>query len=138
MSKSYKLSLNDIGVQSLCKASFRGATLFLPASVQPDKQVRRKALLSYAICALVTQSNDTREFVPAALGGPSRIYIPGYRYAKAGIILSQFLRAISLTYSHLSAGEISETLMKVMDGINARYGRGASGLLQSRLLPNGD
>lgn len=80
-----------------------------------------------AICALVTPSNDTREFVAAALEGLSKIYMPGYRYAKAGIILSQFVSGEGYQ-PDLFAPERrrnSETLMKVMDGINARYGRGS-------------
>ncbi|KPB13559.1 translesion error-prone DNA polymerase V subunit UmuC [Pseudomonas sp. ST1] len=80
-----------------------------------------------AICALVTPSNDTREFVAAALEGLSKIYMPGYRYAKAGIILSQFVSGEGYQ-PDLFAPERrrnSETLMKIMDGINARYGRGS-------------
>lgn len=80
-----------------------------------------------AICALVTPSNDTREFVAAALEGLSKIYMPGYRYAKAGIILSQFVSGEGYQ-PDLFAPERrrnSDTLMKVMDGINARYGRGS-------------
>lgn len=43
-----------------------------------------------AICSLEVPSADTRDFVAAALAGLQRIFVPGYRYAKAGIVLSQF------------------------------------------------
>lgn len=80
-----------------------------------------------AICGLEVPSSDTRDFVAAALQGLQRIFLPGYRYAKAGIILSQ------LTGSHGIQQDLfapaprrnADALMGVIDQVNARYGRGS-------------
>ena len=79
------------------------------------------------ICGLVTPSNDTREFVALALEGLNKIYVPGYRYAKAGIVLSQFVSGEGYQPDMFAPEprRNSETLMKVVDGINVRYGRGS-------------
>lgn len=80
-----------------------------------------------AICGLEVPSCDTRDFVAAALEGLQRIFLPGYRYAKAGIILSQ------LTGGHGFQPDLfapaprrnADALMGVIDQVNARYGRGS-------------
>ncbi|CAN2968579.1 DUF4113 domain-containing protein [Pseudomonas sp. PM2] len=66
-----------------------------------------------------------------------KIYVPGYRYAKAGIVLSQFVSGDGYQ-PDLFAPEPrrnSETLMKVLDGINARYGRGSIRLAVEPPIP---
>ncbi|WP_223508834.1 MULTISPECIES: Y-family DNA polymerase [unclassified Pseudomonas] len=80
-----------------------------------------------AICGLEVPSADTRDFVAAALAGLQRIYVPGYRYAKAGIVLSQFCSPNSYQ-SDLFAPtprRNADALMGVIDQVNARYGRGS-------------
>lgn len=97
-----------------------------PAFIQTNR-FDEKPYSRAAICALVTPSNDTSEFVAAALEGLSKIYVPGYRYAKAGIMLSQLVNGEG-SQPDMFAPEPrrnSEVLMKVVDGINARYGRGS-------------
>ena len=76
---------------------------------------------------MVAPSNDTREFVALALEGLNKIYVPGYRYAKAGIVLSQFVTGEGYQPDMFAPvpRRNSEVLMKVVDGINARYGRGS-------------
>lgn len=89
------------------------------------------------ICGLPVPSNDTREFVAVALEGLQKIYVPGYLYAKAGIVLSQFVSGDGYQ-PDLFAPEPrrnSETLMKVLDGINARYGRGSIRLAVEPPIP---
>lgn len=72
-----------------------------------------------------------------ALEGLQKIYVPGYRYAKTGIVLSQFVSGDGYQ-PDLFAPEPrrnSETLMKVLDGINARYGRGSIRLAVEPPIP---
>lgn len=96
--------------------------VFIQTSRFDDKPYSRAV-----ICGLVTPSNDTREFVALALEGLNKIYVPGYRYAKAGIVLSQFVSGEGYQPDMFAPEprRNSETLMKVVDGINARYGRGS-------------
>ena len=96
--------------------------VFIQTSRFDDKPYSRAV-----ICGLVTPSNDTREFVALALEGLNKIYVPGYRYAKAGIVLSQFVSGEGYQPDMFAPEprRNSETLMKVVDGINVRYGRGS-------------
>lgn len=79
-----------------------------------------------AICSLTSPSNDTREFVAAALEGLDRIFVQGYRYSKAGIVLSQFCDGKSYQPDLFAPAprQNSEKLMSIMDTINQRWGRG--------------
>ncbi|MGY3024308.1 DNA polymerase V [Pseudomonas lurida] len=106
--------------------------VFIQTSRFDDKPYSRAV-----ICGLPVPSNDTREFVALALEGLQKIYVPGYRYAKAGIVLSQFVSGDGYQ-PDLFAPEPrrnSETLMKVLDGINARYGRGSIRLAVEPPIP---
>ncbi len=96
-----------------------GLQVFIQTSRFDEKPYSRAA-----ICALVTTSNDTREVVRLALEGLQKIYVPGYRYARAGIVLSQFVSGEGYQPDMFASEERrnSETLMKVID---ARYGRGS-------------
>ena len=96
--------------------------VFIQTSRFDDKPYSRAV-----ICGLVTPSNDTREFVALALEGLNKIYVPGYRYAKAGIVLSQFVSGEGYQPDMFAPEprRNSENLMKVVDGINVRYGRGS-------------
>jgi len=75
---------------------------------------------------LVSPSDDTRLLVKAAHAGLERIYKAGYRYQKAGIVLSELVSAEGL--QHDLFGEVqtdakSSRLMGVMDQINRVMGR---------------
>ena len=67
-------------------------------------------------------TNNSINIVKRALEGVRKIYRPGYRYKKAGVIL------YGLTRHNLTKGlldydrEISDNMMEVMDKINNRYG----------------
>ena len=67
-------------------------------------------------------TNNSINIVKRALEGVRKIYRPGYRYKKAGVIL------YGLTRHNLTKGlldydrEISDSMMEVMDKINNRYG----------------
>ena len=78
------------------------------------------------ICGLERPSDDTRDFVHAAMAGLERIFLPGYRYAKAGVVLSQFSEAKHSQHD-LFAPEPRRNapeLMAVIDAANLRWGRG--------------
>jgi DNA polymerase V len=70
---------------------------------------------------------DTAAFVSAALAGLRQIYRPGFKYAKAGVMLlelqpdSQQQCELDLEDDH---GEDRGQLMSALDGLNQRYGKG--------------
>lgn len=70
---------------------------------------------------------DTAAFVSAALAGLRQIYRPGFKYAKAGVMLlelqpdSQQQCELDLADEH---GEDRGKLMSALDGLNQRYGKG--------------
>jgi DNA polymerase V len=73
-------------------------------------------------------SADTAVIVAAALAGLAAIYLAGYRYAKAGIMLME-LQSDSLRQGELDLeGDDARDrgkLMAAMDGLNQRYGKGS-------------
>ena len=85
---------------------------------------------------LAKPSSDTLCLVQAALAGLRKIYRPGYEYAKAGIHLLD-LQPESIGQTQFDFGapkatprdqglqERRKQLMKAMDTINSRFGRGA-------------
>jgi DNA polymerase V len=75
--------------------------------------------------AYLTDSTD--ELLSWALKGLEQIYRPGYRYKKAGIMLNKLAPAeqLSMRLFGDERFEKSRRVMKVVDAINARHGRGA-------------
>ena len=69
-------------------------------------------------------ADDTRLLVRAALMGLRRLFKPGYAYQKAGVML------LDLSDTVYAQGALFETdrgkpaLMRVMDRVNAHWGRG--------------
>lgn len=77
-------------------------------------------------------TQDSRLISQAALLGLSSIFQPGYRYAKAGVMLLSLQDAgisqgeLDLEDEGSAGGDISAPLlMQTLDAINQRYGRGA-------------
>lgn len=70
---------------------------------------------------------DTRDLVAAAQAGLRSIFTPGPGYAKAGVILMDFVGAGQHTDDMFAPAPRpnSDRLMAVIDGINSRQGRGA-------------
>lgn len=69
---------------------------------------------------------DTRVLTAWALRVLRRIYRAGYGYHKAGVMLADIMPRLSQQYSLFNAGAPrAEALMRVVDGINQRYGRGS-------------
>jgi DNA polymerase V len=78
--------------------------------------------------ALAQPTHDTMNLVAAVKAGLYRIYRPGYRYKKAGVILSEITARASAQpdlFNDLSESNKSLKLMTVMDQINSRMGKGA-------------
>ena len=89
-------------------------------------------------------SSDSHALVQAALRGLQALYRPGYRYAKAGVLLldlnsaasHQFELDLQEPFSSLPANEKGKSrnqLMQTLDGINRRYGRGTVQLASAGL-----
>lgn len=78
--------------------------------------------------ALASPTDDTMQLVAAVKAGLRRIYRPGYRYKKAGVILSDITSARvvqACLFEDTQAAQKSLKLMAAMDGINLRMGKGA-------------
>ena len=72
-------------------------------------------------------SNDIRDINQAALMGLQAIYRPGYKYAKAGVMLLD-LRPANLVQQELAldddvADPGGSRLMQALDAVNQRFGR---------------
>ena len=76
--------------------------------------------------ALPYPSADTRDLVAAALSGLQSIYRPGPAYAKAGVILMDFVEPGRFTPDLFAPAPRpgSDRLMAAIDAINAKQGRG--------------
>lgn len=70
---------------------------------------------------LNTPTRDTRDIIAAAVKALDRIWVPGHRYAKAGIMLNDFspngVSQLNL-FDEIQPRPQSDELMKVLDGIN--------------------
>ena len=73
---------------------------------------------------LAAPSDDTRRLCAAALHGLERIYRPGYRYKKAGVMLGGLQPVAAAQAGLFTAGQPSRAarLMAAMDAINKTYG----------------
>lgn len=80
-----------------------------------------------------TQTNDTCELVNIALWGLRKIYQPGFKYAKAGIMLGDLVSISTEIQTDLFSNQHSNTiqsnvkkqrLMNAMDTVNNRMGKG--------------
>lgn len=88
----------------------------------------RKKDKQYSAAVVVPLSipmEDTLRLVEAALGGLAKIYKPGFKYAKAGVML------LDLTARNVEQGDMfdgpaprRERLMAALDAVNDRFGRG--------------
>ncbi len=88
------------------------------------------------VVPLVRPTADSALLVQAALAGLARIHRPGYRYAKAGVMLLDLVPADvhqhELDWGDTEPGRLDERaalprerLMAALDAINTRHGRGA-------------
>ena len=68
-------------------------------------------------------TNDTLFGIKLARQLLKKIYKPGYKYKKAGIILDQISSNMSQQLSFFQTVETKSSLMRAMDQINERYGK---------------
>ncbi|MEG5552333.1 translesion error-prone DNA polymerase V subunit UmuC [Enterobacter wuhouensis] len=70
---------------------------------------------------IYTPTRDTRDIIAAAINALDRIWVDGYRYAKAGVMLNDFtptgVSQLNL-FDDVQPRKQSEELMRVLDGIN--------------------
>jgi DNA polymerase V len=92
------------------------------------------------VVPLAQPYSDTRSITKAALCGLQAIFRPGYRYAKAGVILldirSNMQEQHNLPFNEDAiADSKSDRLMQALDRLNTRFGRGTVALASAG-LPN--
>ncbi|MGX5872977.1 Y-family DNA polymerase [Burkholderia gladioli] len=87
-------------------------------------RVKDKQYSAGVTVPLATPTSDTLALVDAALHGLKRIYKPGFKYAKAGVMLLD-LQAQGVEQGDLFAPTSSkrDRLMSAMDAVNGRFGR---------------
>ena len=84
-----------------------------------------------AQCPLPVATADSQQFIRAALEGLERIFMPGFAYAKAGVMLYDLERADAVQGNLLTLAANPEShgdgrrqrLMRSLDDINNRFGR---------------
>lgn len=80
-----------------------------------------------AATQLQVPTQDTRDIIGAATACLDRIWEDGHQYQKAGVMLGDFysqgIAQLNL-FDDNAPKENSEALMKLLDGMNHRYGRG--------------
>lgn len=85
-------------------------------------------------------TSDTAQIVSASLAGLKAIYRPGFKLAKAGVMLMELQSASVHLQSELDLdGDESrerEKLMSTLDGLNQRYGKGAVHMASAGLEGN--
>ena len=74
---------------------------------------------------LAYSTDSTEELLAWALKGLERIYLPGYRYKKAGVMLNRLTPAdgLSMRFFGDEQFEKSRRVMRAVDEINSRFGR---------------
>ena len=72
-----------------------------------------------------TPTDDTRQLANVALWGLKQLYQPNFKYAKAGVMLSELVPAVGLQtdlFSKVQVSPKSKALMAAMDKINRKMG----------------
>ncbi|HDR9280162.1 TPA: Y-family DNA polymerase [Burkholderia vietnamiensis] len=87
-------------------------------------RVKDKQYSAAVTIPLTTPTSDTLRLVDAALHGLKRIYKPGFKYAKAGVMLLD-LQAQGVEQGDLFSPTSSrrDRLMSALDAVNGRFGR---------------
>lgn len=86
-----------------------------------DAQLHRSYL-----CPLITPTDDTRLLLNAALAGLLQIYEPGFWYKKSGVVIQQIQPKDQQQFDLFSERQTPKAaqLLKAMDALNRRYGKG--------------
>lgn len=75
---------------------------------------------------LPTPTDDTRRLVAVALWALKKIYLPGFNYTKAGVMLGELVPAEGVQtdlFSQVQVSPKSDKVMETMDAINRKWGR---------------
>jgi len=83
-----------------------------------------------SIPLITTTISNTITLQNYAIMGLKSIYKAGYQYKKAGVVLSEIGKASTYQADMFSCIVEKPELMKIMDVINARYGKGTHKLSQ--------
>ena len=77
--------------------------------------------------SLLEATQDTHELVAASLHAGTRAWKDGYRYAKAGLVLTDLVAATHIQKSFFQDIDRDERqrLMSALDAVNSRFGRGS-------------
>lgn len=106
------------------QSSVSGA-VYVFISTSPFRQADVQYNQGLAVTLLEASCNTLR-LVQAGLWGLKRIYRPGYRYARAGVILMDLaptgMHQASLFMNNMADGNTAQ-LMQAMDSINRKMGR---------------
>ena len=84
-------------------------------------------------------TDDTRQLVKIALWSLKRIYKPGFKYAKAGVMLCELVSANEVQPDFFDAknfGDEKSKVMGVLDSINKKMGRGTMKLASEGFKQN--
>jgi DNA polymerase V len=76
--------------------------------------------------SMPSPTDDTRQLVNVALWGLKQIYRPIFKYAKAGVMLSELVPSEGLQtdlFSKVQVSPKSKALMAAMDKINRKMGK---------------
>lgn len=85
---------------------------------------------------LIEPADDTRLLVRAALLGLRRLFKPGYAYQKAGVMLMDLTDAQHTQAALFDTDRGNPALMRVMDRVNAYWGRGTLRLAAEGVDPH--
>ncbi|MFJ6024306.1 Y-family DNA polymerase [Brevundimonas sp. NPDC092305] len=100
----------------------RRLTVFFHTSPFADGPARSVS----GLATLREPTSDTLELVQAAVGAVRRLWRPGFRYAKAGIVLDELVPPEGAPRALIEpADPRREALMAALDHVNGRFGRGA-------------
>ena len=104
-------------------------TVFMRTTRHPHGASAAAAYSNSATVHCEAPTNDTRELVRAATKAAQSIWRNGYRFAKAGVFLSDLMSVASVPPDLFLAEPRAESkeLMKAIDGINNRLGRDRHG-----------
>ncbi len=102
-------------------------TVFLPTSPFSDRNTEPNYANS-ALGQLIYPSSDTRDFLHLATELLTKIWKEGYRYAKSGVMLTDFydegIRQQQL-FANKASSKSDPALMAVIDQINQQHNRNA-------------
>ncbi|UXC19177.1 Y-family DNA polymerase [Comamonas squillarum] len=111
--------------EKLRKQDLRAGALHVFAHTSPFRPGPR--FYGQTTTQLVPPTSDTKALVRAALGGMHSIYQPGFRLAKAGVMLMDLAESRHEQHDLLAAADVGRDqsrLMEAMDRVNGRFGKG--------------